>query len=397
MAFQRDIVSVLAERVAEPNMMLMQVVVGPRQTGKSTAIAQMLETCSFPSHSVSADDVLTPNEEWLSTEWQQARNMVQKHGDAVVLVVDEIQKVPQWANVVKGLWDADRRNGLALKVVLSGTSALLVRKGLEDSLAGRFELLHSTHWSWKECEEAFGYSFDDYLFFGGYPGAAPFVADEKRWRSYMREAIIEPTISKDVLEGEVVRKPALLRALFELGAQFSAQELSYNKILGQLTEAGNTTTLAHYLDLLDKAGMLRGLQKYSDKALMSRKSSPRFLAYDTSLMVASTGYTKEVFRGDSARWGHVVESAVGAYLLAQSKKEGFSVHWWRQGVYEVDFVLSDSQNLAAIEVKSGRTKSQGGMAKFLEKYPHARRIVVGGAAAGAVDLQSFLAGEVPLF
>ena len=374
----------------------LQVVTGPRQTGKSTAIAQALTRVEKPFHSASADDVIAPNAEWLRTEWQQARNLQRNARRPTILVLDEVQKVAGWPNVVKGLWDADRREGCSLKVILSGSSSLLLRKGLEDSLKGRFEVLRSPHWSLAETRDAFGFSLDDFLFFGGFPGAACLAGDERRWKSYMRDSIIEPTISNDVLEQENVRKPALMRALFELGARFSGQELSYNKMLGQLQDAGNTTTLAHYLTLLDKAGVLRGLEKYHPKAIERKKSSPRLMVYDTALMTAATGRAKDLLLGDPELRGHLVESAVGARLLAMGPDYGFDVHWWREGNNEVDFVLTGEDKLAAIEVKSGRTKSQGGMAAFLGEYPEATRIVVGGSASGSVTVEDFLLGNVDL-
>ena len=341
---------------------LIQVVVGPRQTGKSTMIAQALRGLDVLAHSVSADDILAPTEEWLRDERQQARNLQRMSHSPVILVLDEVQKVKGWPNIVKGLWDADRRDFLPLKVFLSGSSSLLLRKGLEDSPKGRFELIRSPHWSYRECAEAFGFTLDDFLFFGGFPGAAQFSGDERRWMSYVRDSIIEPTISKDVLEDEEVRKPALLRSLFELGARFSAQELSYSKMLGQLNDAGNTTTLAHYLDLLSKARVLCGLPKFHPKELLS----------------------------DSELRGHLVESAVGAHLLALAPQHGFTVSWWREGTSEVDFVVSDANAIVAIEVKSGRMKPLGGMAAFLKEYPKALRLVVGGTGPGSCTLEDFL-------
>ena len=247
-----------------------------------------------------------------------------------------------------------------------------------------------------ECRDAFGFTLDDFLFFGGFPGAARFASDERRWRAYLRDSIIEPTISNDVLEQEDVRKPALMRALFEFGARFSAQELSYSKLVGQLQDAGNTTTLAHYLALLDKAGVLCGLEKYHPKAIERKRSSPRFMVYDTSLMTAASGSTRDALFGNSEAKGHLVESAIGAHLLALGPDCGFQVGWWREGSAEVDFVLSGQGKLAAIDVKSGRTKSQGGMAAFLKKHPEAQRVVVGGGAAGACTVEDFLLDRVDL-
>ena len=395
--YQRSQVSLIAERMLEANNPLIQVVVGPRQTGKSTMLSQAVKSTGLPFHFVSADDPLSPTAEWLRIEWQQARNLTRNNTRPAVLIVDEIQKVQQWSNTVKSLWDADQREESTLKVCLSGSSSLLLHHGLEDSLMGRFELIRSPHWSLAECHDAFGYSLDDYLYFGGYPGAARFASEPKRWASYIRDAVVEPTISQDVLALEDVRKPALMRALFRLGAAYSSQELSYTKIVGQLQDAGNTVTVAHYLDLLGKAGMLCALEKYDDKELTRRRSSPRLMAFDTSLTTALSAKDRTGLLEDPSQRGHIVETAVGARLLARSGAEGFEVYWWREGNKEVDFVIQKGAELTAIEVKSGHESSQSGMAAFLADHPGAKRIVVGGAAAGACTVEEFLLDKVNLF
>lgn len=395
--YRRPQVATLASRIAETDNPLMQIVVGPRQTGKSTMLSQSIQDQPLAYHFVSADDPIDPSSEWLRTEWQQARNLTIERTRPAVLVVDEIQKVTHWSSTVKSLWDADRRSNMPLKVLLSGSSSLLLHKGLEDSLVGRFELIRSPHWSFKECSEAFGYTLDDFLFFGGYPGASRFTDDERRWKAYVRDSIIEPTISQDVLALEDIRKPALMRAVFRLGASYSGQELSYNKMVGQLQDAGNTTTVASYLELLGKAGMIAALPKYDQKELTMRRSSPRLMVYDTALTTASSDKSRSRIMGESDLRGRVVESAVGAHLLAQAPEEGFEVYWWREKNDEVDFVLGKESELTAIEVKSGKESGQSGMATFLKKYPRAKRIIVGGSSAGACGIEEFLHGDVPLF
>lgn len=395
--YERSQVETIAARMQETDNHLMQVIVGPRQTGKSTMLAQATAKQACETHFVSADEPLNPSVDWLRSEWQQARNLTRGNTQTVVLIIDEIQKISHWPNAVKSLWDADQREGSTLKVFLSGSSSLLLHEGLEDSLMGRFEMIRSPHWSYAECRDAFGYSLDDFLFYGGYPGAARFAGDERRWGAYLRDAIIEPTISQDVLALEDVRKPALMRSLFRLGAAYSSQELSYNKMVGQLQDAGNTVTVAHYLDLLSKAGILSAIPKFDEKEIKKRRSSPRLMVHDTSLMTAISDKGRERLLGESDLRGHVVESAVGAYLLARASEEGFQVNWWRENNDEVDFVLQRGEALTAIEVKSGAERSQSGMGKFLMKYPRAKRIVVGGSAAGACGIEEFLLGEVPLF
>ncbi|MDR2088565.1 MAG: ATP-binding protein [Clostridiales Family XIII bacterium] len=369
-----------------------QIVVGPRQTGKTTAAVQALERLNLPHRFVGADDITLVSAEWLRSEWEQARALAKP--DGAILVVDEIQKVPQWSSVVKLLWDEDSRNRIALKVVLTGSSSLLLQKGLAESLLGRFEVLYSPHWCYSECREAFGYTLDDFLLFGGYPGAAALIKDENRWARYVGQSIIEPTISQDILMMEEVRKPALLRSLFLLGAAYSAQELSFTKLLGQLQDTGNTVTLAHYLELLGKANMLTGLQNYSGNRIRIRKSSPRFMVYDTSLLTYADGTNRRHLLDNPTERGRLVESAVGAYLLARGKEEGFEVYWWRERDKEVDFVIKRGGKLTAIEVKSGRVKGVGGSLEFKKLYPETLSLIVGTANR---KLENFLLGEIPLF
>jgi predicted AAA+ superfamily ATPase len=312
----------------------------------------------------------------------------------MLLVVDEAQTIKEWSGMVKVLWDEDARAGRDLRVVITGSSSLMLQSGLSESLTGRFELIHSPHWSYQECKDAFGYSFDDYLMYGGYPGVASLRDDQARWYSYMRDSIVEATLSRDVLSLESVRKPAVLRALFMLGTQYSSQEISYRKLLGQLQDAGNTTTVAHYLQLLGNAGLLTGIQKYSPKTINTRASSPRLLVYDTSLMTSmSRGIGTEWFTSADRR-GRLIESAVGAYLLARSKQEFFDLYWWREGADEVDFILESGSQKIAVEVKSGIIGSRSGLTKFVLENPGTRTIVVGSPEA---PIEAFLSGEVPLF
>lgn len=389
--YRRKISTVLQQRLMGPRSFI-QVVMGPRQTGKTTAIKQAVKACGLPYRVASADSSRELAGDWIDLEWRQARQLT-SNGSRAILVLDEIQKVPGWSETVKALWDEDSWNDTELLVVLSGSSSLLLGSGLTESLAGRFELLRSTHWSLSEMSEAFGYSFEDYLMFGGYPGAAILKSDVNRWREYMRDSIVESTISRDVLQMEDVRKPALMRALFELGAQYSAQEISYRKLLGQLDDKGNTDTVRHYLDLLSKAGMMSGLQKYDAKQVRSRASSPRLLVHDSSLMFSMWRGAGDLL-ADSALRGHLVETAVGARLIARAQTEGFELYWWREGNLEVDFVAKRGDDaLAAIEVKSGRV-SKSGMTEFLAQNPQAKPMIVGDRN---VSVEQFLRDEVELF
>ena len=316
--YEREIVGVISKRMNEPRRFL-QIVLGPRQTGKTTAVRQALESVDVP-YLMSEVEEHGASPDWIRAQWYQARNLVQGGNQSALLVIDEIQYVRGWADAVKALWDEDAASGIDLRVVLTGSSATLLKSGMNESLAGRFELIRCTHWSYGECRDAFGFSLDDFLLFGGYPGAAPLHDDMQRWAAYITDAIIEPSIAKDVLALEDVRNPALLRRLFYLGAPYSAQEISYRKLLGQLDDRGNTATIAHYLDLLSQAGIMSGLLKFDPKLLRKKSSSPRLLVHDTALMSAAYGNRRRFLIEDPELKGHLVESAVGAYLIARIPK-----------------------------------------------------------------------------
>jgi uncharacterized protein len=391
-SFQRDHAAVLAARLREPRRFL-QVVAGPRQVGKTTLVQQVLAGLACPSVFVSADEPALRDTAWLAAQWERARLVAKDAGKGgAVLALDEAQKVPGWSEAVKRLWDEDARARRTLRVVLLGSAPLLVQRGLAESLAGRFEILHLPHWSLAEMRTAFGCSLDQYLYFGGYPGAAPLMDDPPRWRRYLLDALVETTISRDVLLLTRVDKPALLRRLFELGCRYSGQVLSYTKMLGQLHDAGNTTTLAHYLELLSGAGMLTGLPKFAGAAVRSRGSSPKLQVLNTALLTAQSGITPAEARADREFWGRLTESAIGAHLANAAACGVCQLFYWREGNREVDFVLRAGRVIVGIEVKSGRAPvALPGLAAFSETFKTKRTLLVGG---DGIPVDEFLSRPV---
>lgn len=374
--FQRPQAAELARRLVEPRRFI-QVVAGPRQVGKTTLVQQVLGAAGLPYVYASADEPTLRGPEWVAQQWEAARLAIGPEG--AILALDEVQKAAGWAESVKRLWDEDTRHKRLLKVVLLGSAPLLIQHGLSESLAGRFEVLHLPHWSLSEMRAAFGFTLDEYLFYGAYPGAASLVGDPQRWARYIRDSLIETTIARDVLLLTRVDKPALLRRLFELGCRYSGQVLSYTKMLGQLQDAGNTVTLAHYLDLLAAAGMLVGLPKYAGQTVRSRGSSPKLTVLNTALITAQSGLTPLEARSDHEFWGRLVESAVGAHL-GNAQAAGVSeVFYWRERNREVDYVVRAGRTVTAIEVKSGRVgETLPGMAAFAEVFKPQRMLLVGG-------------------
>jgi len=327
-------------------------------------------------------------EKWIVDIWEQARVKAQRlpEGHFHVLAIDEIQKIPRWSEVIKGLWDRDRAEQVRLNVVLLGSSPFLMQQGLTESLAGRYELIVLTHWSYSEMQEAFDFSLDEYIFFGGYPGAASLIREETRWRQYVRESLIRPNIEKDILQMTRVDKPALLKTLFELGCgAYSGQLVSLTKLLGQLEGAGNTVTLAHYLNLLAQAGLLTGLQKYSGQALRRRAAPPKFNAHNTALISAQNWYTFEQAKSDRTYWGRLVESAAGSHLI-NNKPDNTNLYYWRESPREVDFVLAYGDRLLAIEVKSGYgDETHQGVQDFCGRFKNVKTLVVGSSQVTLAD------------
>ena len=383
MSYQRPQYAILASRLDEPRRFI-QVVAGSRQVGKTTLVQQVCEASGLSVQYASADEPTLRGAEWIAQQWEIARLMRDERG--AVLVLDEVQKVSGWPETVKRLWDEDTRKKRPIKVILLGSAPLLIQRGLSENLAGRFEVLHLPHWSAEEMRQAFGWTVQQSIFYGGYPGAASLIDDHDRWVRYVRDSLIETTLSRDVLLLSRVDKPALLRRMFELGCRYSGQILSYTKMIGQLQDAGNTTTLAHYLELLGAAGMLTGFPKYAGEVVRSRGSSPKLQVFDTALLSALSGYRFEEAQADREYWGRLTESAVGAHLANAAAAGKCEVFYWRDRNREVDFVVRAGRRLIAIEVKSGRARDAlPGMQAFNEAFKPDRLLLVGGDGIAVED------------
>ena len=407
MQYNRPHFKILEARLDEPPKFMI-VVTGPRQIGKSTMVRKVLagrpssfeatdqpdikpfDPLSDTASAIQAEPGAKATGKWIIDKWTQARAKARSlpSGQCHILAIDEIQKIPRWSEVVKGLWDADRAEQVPLHVVLLGSSPWLMQKGLTESLAGRYEPIHMAHWSYSEMQDAFDFSLDEYIYFGGYPGPASLISDETRWREYVRDSLIKPNIDRDILDMTRVEKPALLKNLFELGCgAYSGQLIALTKLLGQLQDAGNTVTLAYYLDLLSQAGLLTGLQKYAGQELRRRASPPKFNAHNTALISAQAKYTFEQAKNDRTYWGRLVESAVGTHLI-NNKPENTSLYYWRESPSGVDFVLTYGEKLLAIEVKSGYDyAAPKGLLVFADKFKNVTPMVVG---ADGVAISDFL-------
>jgi uncharacterized protein len=386
-AFSRPQLDILLSRLAEPRRFI-QVLAGPRQVGKTTLVLQALDRLDRPTVYASADGPSPRDPTWIEQQWDLARLEARESKEPAILVLDEVQKVPGWSETVKECWDTDTRHGTALHVVVLGSSPLLVQQGLTESLAGRFEVIRLPHWPWPEMHAAFGWDVETYICYGGYPGAAPLVDEPDRWATYIRDALIETTVSRDVLLMQRVDKPALLRQLFDLACSYTGQILSFNKMLGQLQDAGNTVTLAHYLRLLAGAGMVAGLQKFAGQVVRRRGSSPKLQVFNNALTTSREPVPLHEIRRDPQRWGRLVESAVGAHLLNTVQGTRTGLFYWRDRNREVDFVLQRGPQLVAIEVKSvGRKGTLRGIEAFDRAFSPTRKLLVG---AGGLPLEEFL-------
>jgi len=387
--FQREQYQTIVDRLQEPRRFI-QVVMGPRQIGKTTVVKQAVKTLGdkIPCLTFSADDVPATQNSWISDCWATARaQMKSESSTELILIIDEIQKLKGWSEVVKKEWDADSFNDMNIKVILLGSSRVLLQKGLADSLAGRFETIKMTHWSYGEMRDAFGLSLDEYIYYGGYPGAAALVKEPERWSEYIRDSIIEATINKDILYDTAIGKPALLRQTFELGASYSGQIVSLTKIAGSLQDAGNTTTLSGYLNILKDSGLLAGIQKFSIDRARRRASIPKFQVFNSALRNVYSGYSFAEAMRDPKIWGHIFESAIGAHLVSGASTGNYEVYYWRDGDSEVDYVLKKDNQTVAIEVKSNSAATNIGLAEFRERFnPHASLVV----GRGGMEAEAFL-------
>ncbi|GHV57446.1 ATPase AAA [Bacteroidia bacterium] len=385
--YQRAVIQEIKGRVLESKKFI-QVLVGPRQVGKTTLIKQLIQQISMAHYFVTADDLYTTDNLWIRREWNNARLQLQQSGSRELLfIIDEVQKVPNWSEVIKREWDADAFSDINIKVILLGSSRLLIQKGLTESLAGRFELINITHWSFDEMRDAFGWSLDQYIYFGGYPGSASLIENEERWRDYIRESLVETSLSKDILMMTRVDKPVLLKRLFDIGCRYSSQILSLTKIQGELQESGNLTTLAGYLNLLKEAGLLSGLEKYAADIIRKRSSKPKFQVHNNALLSAGQNVAFETLRSNSKEWGRFAESAVGAHLINSGLKYRFNVYYWNNGHCEVDYVIEKGNKTIAIEVKSGQDSFNKGLALFEQEFHPQRMFLIG---TGGISFDHFL-------
>lgn len=377
---ERSQLKILRKRLEDEPRQFIQVIYGPRQIGKTTLVRQFIEKTSQLYHFVTADSIPTSNNFWIAQQWDIARlKLRQNEASSIVLIIDEIQKIVNWSEQVKKEWDTDTSNKMSVKLVILGSSRLLIQKGLTESLTGRFESIYMGHWTFSEMNEAFNFSSLQYVWFGGYPGSAALIDDEDRWKKYLREAFVEASISKDILMLNRIDKPALLKNLFDTGTFYSGQIMSLTKILGQLDDAGNVTTLANYLNLLDSAGLMSGLQKFSRGLVKQKASSPKFQIQNMALKSAQSSHSFTEIYDNKSEWGRWVESAVGAHLLNFCKTGMGNLYYWRERNLEIDFVLEYKSRLIGLEIKSGDGKidSFKGMKSFDDTFHPDKILIIG--------------------
>lgn len=389
--FVRQQYSILKERLEEPRKFI-QVVSGPRQVGKSTLVTQVMNDVTVPYDMENADGIDATDGAWIGRVWQSVRMTMQLRQEPEhILVIDEVQKLNNWSEIVKREWDYDTLHGINIKVILLGSSRLLTRKGLTESLAGRYELIRIGHWSFAEMNTAFGYSLEQYIYYGGYPGPASMINDERRWKRYIKDSLVAPAIEKDVIMTSNIYKPALMKQVFELECAYSSELLSLSKMVGQLQDAGNVTTIANYIDILRQCELLCGLQKYSVDNARKYNSVPKFQVFNNALLTAYKGRSFEKDCTDTKVWGRWVESAVGAHLISRADELGYSVYYWRERNDEVDFVVTCQDKCYAIEVKSGRRSMNSGLPAFNVKFSPTSAFVVG---TQGVSLYDFLTSDL---
>ena len=340
---------------------LIQVIIGPRQVGKTTTILNYLEQhLKNKAHYVSADQIFHSTPQWVEEQWRFA------HQQNKMLIIDEIQKCENWPEIIKSLWDEFKRKKIELKCVLLGSSSLQIQKGLTESLTGRFQLIYAYHWNYKESHDGYGLNFEQYLKFGGYPGSYQFL-NTQNWESFVKNSIVSTVIEKDILQYSTVKSPTLFKQAFEILISYPAQEISYTKLLGQLQNKGNVELIKYYIRLYEGAFLVRSLEKFSNKKIKIKTSSPKILP-----MAPCLYFLNILDEYSSEERGHAFELLVGTQLV----RTGHELYYWREGKYEVDYILKKGKKIWAIEVKSGRNKTTSGLQKFRDEYPHSSAVLI---------------------
>lgn len=388
MDYERPLLATLSTELSRPTPVI-HVLIGPRQVGKTTIARQIERSIGIPTLYATADSPVPLDSAWIETQWRRAVADSTTSGGPVLIILDEVQKARGWSETLKLLWD-NRPATPEIRVLILGSSSLLMQEGLTESLAGRFFLHRCNHWGYPECRTAFGWTLEQWIYFGGYPGAAAFTDNESSWKRYITDSLIETVLARDVLQMSKIAKPVLLRHLFALAATLPAQFVSYTKMLGQLHDAGNTTTLAHYLKLLESAFLASGLELFSRGKQRKRGSSPKLVLWNNALVNALSTRTFADALGDPIWWGRLVENAVGAHLCNSLLSVEYEITYWREGNQEVDYVVTRGRDIWAIEVKSGRSGKAAGLTRFRERYPESKALLVGGQG---IPLEAFFSRD----
>ena len=359
-AIYLNYIEILPKRF-ESKQPLLQVILGPRQVGKTTTVLKLInEQYAERGMYVSADQVFNADAQWLRTCWLEAQ------AGEKILFIDEIQKSHNWAEAIKALYDESKRIKKLFPCVLLGSSSLEIQKGLTESLTGRFQLIRAHHWNYQESKKGYNLSFEKYLSYGGYPGSYQFI-DSADWADYVKNSIISTAVEKDILQFRTVKNPALFKQAFDILVSYPAQEISYNKLLGQLQDRGNVELIKYYISLFEGAFLIKTLEKYSPKTIKRKSSSPKILPLAPCMPSLQWGGEHT-----SAERGRIFELIVGCQLV----RTGEELFYWREGNAEVDFVLKQGKNVWAIEVKSGRKKSDKGLQQFKKNFPSAHTAMI---------------------
>jgi predicted AAA+ superfamily ATPase len=367
----------LTRRLAEPAPGRIQLLAGPRQVGKTTLLLEIAEALGRRALYAAAD----APEAALPGFWERllarAEDVAAAEGRAVVLL-DEAHLLHDWAGHLKGIWDRFRRRRTPVHVVATGSSSLHLAAGSRESLAGRFERITLAHWSASSIADAFHLAPEDaaelLVRMGSYPGAYPLRQDVPRWSAYVRDAILEPAIGRDILALAAVRRPALLRQVFAVAASSPAQIVSLQKIQGQLQDAGAIETVAHYLALLEEAFLVAPIPKFSVRTARRRAAPPKLVTLNNALVAVMDPQGIAQAGRDPGRFGSWVENA----CLAHAWSSGQRVSYWREEPLEVDGVLEGSWGSWAIEVKTGafRPSELEGLLELVRRHPGLRPLVV---------------------
>lgn len=377
---QKEIYQSVVSALANNNSKIL-IVEGPRQAGKTTMVQRALNELGLKATYANADNEYTDNRLFIHNAWEKKR----RSANSQLIVLDNIQHIRNWSTLLQAEYEADMAIGKQPRVVLIAASCAPFYRDMEtDFMQQNSTILRLSLWTWADMRDAFGWSLDQYIFFGGYPGLGEIVAKGRPWRNYVRSKLIEPALTNDILIDVRLYKPHVLLQILEEGISYQGEVRSLNGILENTDGAGNTIILSTYLEFLHNAHILYAIRKYSEMMDRRRASIPKMQVHGNAIAAYYKNWRFPKTLQQDKKRHEILLSAVGAHLLNRSFLEGYKITCFWDRYSSIDFIISDSRG-RDILINLCRPKADNALAYFTRHYGSFRTILVGDGGQMSVE------------